>query len=308
MFNKDDIQRQLDKILTQLQGFNVNGFFKIDGITISQNLTQESLEDTDFSFNYTNKHVLHFTSLSATYSILKSNHLKASSLIDFKDALELTHPIDLIGNKRCDFEEDKKFMFAASFTPLENKVHTKNSYAFHWNNYAQKGTGCALEFEIIKRPLDSFSLLVNYIDKIDNQKFLEYLHKLNPQEVNIHALLPILACIKRGEYKGEGEVRLLINSSKEMCESFFTLESNIEVQFNTNRKISLFYRLPIAFPSDPVQNEHILKLHAIYFGPKAETEEGQRLIFNYMEPQFQIKNGVKFILWDKMIEFEEDSS
>lgn len=91
-----------------------------------------------------------------------------------------------------------------------------------------------------------------------------------------------------------------------MCESYNTMDSNIDVQFNSNRKIRLFYQLPIAFPSDPVQNEHFLKLHAIYFGPKAETEEGQRLIFDYMEPQFHLKNGVKFILWDKKIEFEED--
>ncbi len=287
MRNYDTILQELDKVLRFTPGFEANGWFQVNGQTVSSDISQNHTIPSLFTFNFDGQSLLHFTSLDSAIKILESKYIKASSLSSLSDKRELFHAFELINMPHEEFNESKRKSFVACFTPFakECKVFELD---FHWENYGNQNRGLAFEFEIIRSPLypQYYSLKVNYLDAKEQNDLLTYLYSNPASNVNLKALVPIFTSIKSPEFEGDSEVRLLA-----ICDDYqFRLEnmkhSRIGVSFNTDNTASYFLMLPLIFNNEDHDQKDgpLLRLKKIYFGKELELNDGQEYLLRYIIP------------------------
>ncbi len=220
MLNSDQIIKELDQILSNTSGFERDSYFQVNGETKDVGINQLMHSD-NFSFNYINQRILHFTDLNSALLILKTQVFRARSLESISDDKEeLIHCLKLLGQYNDKIESQKKNTFIACFTPIENENEI-NGFDYHWTEYGNNHKGIALEFEIIRRPLypDHYSLNVNYLDSIAEQHNLfDYLKSKITDTVLLKALIPFFASIKQKKFDSEKEIRLFAQYDNSISE------------------------------------------------------------------------------------------
>ncbi len=296
MKSYDRILQELDKHLAFTPGFEGNGWFQVNGQTISADISQNLSIESPFTFNYIDQRILHFTSLDSAIKILGSKYIRASNLNSLNDKGELLHALELINSSSEVLYEIKKQSFVACFTPYP-KDRKVSDLDFHWENYGNKKRGLAFEFEIIRTPLypQYYSLSVNYLDKKEQSDLLTHLYNNPASNVNLKALSPIFASIKSSVFNDESEVRLF--AIKEGFE--FDIEnmvgSRIGVMINDENIASYYLMLPFIFNNEQLDQYVVplLRLKKIYFHREVETNDGQEYLLNYILPLCD-KNGINY--------------
>ena len=149
MYRNDETIQFLNTVFDKIfPNFSVDGYLQINGKTTFGFCSNDLFTGTKFQFDFTNKKLLHFTSLNSLKSILESQSLRFSNFNSFKDEKELLLAADEIFQiSDLESKKAKRGLFALSLTELEED-DVKGNYNYHWKNYGNNYKGVALELEI----------------------------------------------------------------------------------------------------------------------------------------------------------------
>jgi hypothetical protein len=291
MFHHDNVIKAFEEIVSNVSGFERDGYFQINGETTDISLSQIQLNDNFFSFDYFNQSILHFTNLNSALSILNSQTLRATNLSSiYDDKEELLHCLKLIGQYSDELEEQKKYTFVSCFTPFDRNEKIE-SFEYHWTEYGNKHRGVSFEFEIVRTPLypDHYSLNVNYLDTIDEtNRLLNALKDKRTNSVILKALIPLFASIKQPKYRFEKEVRLIAQYDKSSLERFYEDET-FDFTLTKENEAQFYYKIPFYCPNENAEDK-LLKLKKVYIGRRAEVNDGQLVILRRLTKILEQKN------------------
>lgn len=248
----------------------IDNYFSFNGQLKSASFDPYQLKGSCFDFK--GRSILHFTSLESSRQITTSKYLRGSNLNKLTDKFEVIHGLNIINeNLSKNWNKIKDNSFTICFTELVS-TDVKNNYKFHWENYANNYKGVAMEFEITNNyiPYDIFPLKVLYIDKNDGR-----ITSLNDIKNGIEHLslaekefiLPILASIKKKNYKDENEIRFFHNIHDSAIGHLSSnVRSNNEVFYSFTDTNNLNLELRIPFHGVQEKGDKFLKLKKIYLG------------------------------------------
>lgn len=172
------------------------------------NQNNSAYEGGPYYYNDNLKFV-HWTSLSSLMSIINSREIRFYNLNNSNDLAELRFAAEVMGVSDEQINHSKEHLYTFSFC---EGSEINNDYL--WENYGDKFSGCAIEFEIVNDPMEykNFMLskvyyelpnkLLNLINKIDELK------KRFPGMNSELNLSPLISFHKKSEFKDEKEVRL----------------------------------------------------------------------------------------------------
>lgn len=262
----------------------IDSFFKINNEFLSATFRYDQLRNTCFKFLYTNREVLHFTSIESARLILQNGYLRGSNFNQLDDKFEVIYALNEIDSRLAEnWGNLKERTFAVCFTEKDEENVQKN-YTYHWENYANHCKGVALEFEFMNLPLLTgyYPLKIHYLEETSKQiKLLSILKKeiSGLTEAEKEFILPILSGIKKKQFEKESEVRLMYNISEPEIEHLDNDEqSDVFFSFNKNNSIKLELRVPY-FTSTESDNK-LLKLKKVYLGEK------------YFQPDDNVSSGI----------------
>ena len=156
--NRDSTVNFIQDVFSQeFRNAHIDGWFQINGQTISGNLNNLFFLDTRYYAQSADKNYLHFTTSKNAISILQSSCLWLSNLNSFSDKLEFT----LAATKLLRISDDSQYelkskLFAASFTELVENQNVYKDFPYHWTRYSNAGNGVSLEFEFVPRYKEAY--------------------------------------------------------------------------------------------------------------------------------------------------------
>lgn len=221
---------------------NESNFLKIVGGGLNQNIY-----DVSFGYNYDLQNTnyladskasyLHFTSLDKFENIIFESSLRMYNMHKSKDENEYIYASNILNNlykllnisehrKAQEDEKLKSDLFYSSFSSMEG-LHSKH----HWQEYANKCKGVAIEFKIVDDYLKWEAIYfssVKYGKRNEFENLINRLEKLHKKYQSYGCeffidLRPFFGLHKIDDYKIEDEYRILIDSGDSINEKIHEL-------------------------------------------------------------------------------------